>query len=76
MMTIKHKDVTMKLKRYRGCNPCPRDHAAYWSRALKEMAISGGSQGGGLALACAALEPRIRKVVAINPALMISEQKK
>lgn len=29
----------------------------------------GGSQGGGLAIACAALEPRIKKVVAIYPFL-------
>lgn len=29
----------------------------------------GGSQGGGLALACAALEPRIRRVAPVNPFL-------
>ncbi|WP_127585649.1 alpha/beta fold hydrolase [Paenibacillus koleovorans] len=33
------------------------------------VGVTGGSQGGGLSLACAALEPRIRKVAAIYPFL-------
>jgi cephalosporin-C deacetylase len=33
------------------------------------VAVAGGSQGGGLSLACAALEPRIRRVAIVNPFL-------
>ncbi len=35
----------------------------------KRVAAKGGSQGGGLTLACAALEPRIRKAVSLYPFL-------
>jgi cephalosporin-C deacetylase len=34
-----------------------------------QMAATGGSQGGGLALACAALEPRIKLAAVLNPFL-------
>jgi len=37
--------------------------------APNRVGVFGGSQGGGLALGCAALEPRVKRVVSFYPFL-------